>query len=140
MTQVAMTYEDELKEAFPAIDPGVTPFGSRVVVQFRTAKLKKGSILLTNETRETEKWNTQVAKILSVGPLAFKNRSTQAPWPEGAWAEPGEFVRVTKHGGDKWEVEIPGREKGENAIFAVMNDLDLIGKITGNPLEMKAFI
>ena len=38
------------------------------------------------------------------------------------------------------EVEIPGREKGENAIFAVMNDLDLIGKITGNPLEMKAFI
>ena len=140
MTKVVMTYEDELKEAFPAVDAGVKPFGSRVLVQFRTAKIKVGNIILTGDTRETEKWNTQVAKLLAVGPLAFKNRGTQATWPEGEWAQPGEFVRVPKHGGDKWEVEIPGREKGENAIFAVMNDLDLIGLITGNPLEMKAFI
>lgn len=140
MTQAVLAYAEELADAFPAIEPGVAPFGSRVVVQFRTARLKKGSIILTNDTRDTEKWNTQVAKVLSLGPLAFKSRDKMANWPEGRWAEVGDYVRVTKHGGDKWEVQIPGREQGEHAIFAVMNDLDLIGKITGNPLEMKAFI
>lgn len=130
-----------LEEAFPEIDPGVQPFGSRVVVQFRTAKQKtKGNIYLPNEVREAEKWNAQVAKVIAIGPLAFKSRTDQAPWPEGAWAAPGDFVRVPKHGGDKWEVKIPGREAGEEAIFAVLNDLDLIGKVLGDPLAMKAFI
>ena len=63
-----------------------------------------------------------------------------ADWPEGAWASPGDYVRVTKYGGDRWELPIPGREQGESAIFAIVNDLDLTGLITGNPLEMKAFI
>ncbi len=131
----------ELIEAFPEIDPGVQPFGSRVVVQFRTAKLQtKGHIWLTSETRDTEKWNAQVAKVIAIGPLAFKSRDKGATWPEGQWAIPGDFVRVPKHGGDKWEVKIPGREAGEEAIFAVLNDLDLIGKVTGDPLAMKAFI
>ncbi len=141
MTQADIANVDELEQAFPNIDPGVTPFGTRVVVQFRTAMTKtKGGLLLTADTRDTEKWNTQVAKVISIGPVAFKNRTTLNEWPEKAWVEPGVFVRVSKHGGDKWEVKIPGRDAGEAAIFAVMNDLDLIGKVTGDPLAMKAFI
>lgn len=141
MTQAAVASAEALNDAFPSIDPGVVPFGSRVLVQFRTAKMKsKGGIVLTADTRDTEKWNTQSAKVIAIGPLAFKSRDKMADWPEGKWAKPGDFVRVMKHGGDKWEVEIPGKEKGENAIFAVLNDLDLIGLITGDPLAMKAFI
>ena len=34
------TYENALKEAFPEIDAGIQPFGSRVLVQIRTAKKK----------------------------------------------------------------------------------------------------
>jgi co-chaperonin GroES (HSP10) len=116
----------------------VLPFGSRVLVQIRTAKSKTaGGIILPGETKDTEKWNTQVAKVIALGPLAFKNRDTQKTWPEGEWCQPGDFVRVPKYGGDRWEVKI---EKDESAMFVIFNDLDIIGKIEGDPLAIKAFI
>lgn len=130
--------EEALAEAFPAADAGVQPFGSRILVQIRTPKAKtSGGIILHSESRETEKWNTQVAKVVTVGPLAFKNRDTMASWPEGSWCKEGEFVRVPKYGGDRWEVPI---KDGESAMFVIFNDLDIIGKVTGNPLSIKAFI
>ena len=131
------TYEDALAEAFPAVDAGVQPFGSRVLVQIRTPKKKVGSILLVQDTKDTEKWNTQVAKVVAVGSLAYKNRNTQEPWPEGQWCQPGDFVRVPKYGGDRWEVPL---NKDENAMFVIFNDLDIIGKVTNDPLSVKAFI
>lgn len=138
MTQAEVA-SDKLAEHFPEVDPGAKPFGSRVLVQFRTPKkTTKGGIILTEETIETEKWNTQIAKVVAVGPLAFKSRDKQTLWPEGAWAAEGDFVRVSKYGGDKWEVPIGGTK--EQATFAIFNDLDLIASVTGDPLAMKAFI
>ena len=85
---VTTTSENALAEAFPAADAGVQPFGSRVLVQIRTPKSKtSGGIILHSESRDTEKWNTQVAKVVSVGPLAFKNRNTMEQWPEGSWCK-----------------------------------------------------
>ena len=131
-------YDSELEEAFPAVDAGVQPFGSRILVQIRTPKTKsKGGIILTTNTVDTERWNTQVAKVISVGPLAFKNRNTQESWPEGDWCKPGDFVRVPKYGGDRWEVAI---NKNDSAMFVIFNDLDIIGQVTGDPLAVKAFI
>jgi len=136
---VSFGYTD-LDEAFPEADPGVKPFGSRVLVQVRSAKAKtKGGIILPTETKDTEQWNTQVAKIVATGPLAFKNRNTQDTWPEGEWAKPGDFVRVPKYGGDKWTVKY-GPETDQEALFVIFNDLDLIGVITGDPLSVKAFV
>ncbi len=127
-----------IDEAFPAVDPGVKPFGSRVLCQIRLAKKKtKGGIILTGDTKDTETWNTQVARVVAVGDLAFKNRNTQEPWPEGSWATPGDFVRVPKYGGDKWTVKI---DDDQEVIFVILNDLDLIGLVTGDPLAMKAFV
>ena len=127
-----------LDEAFPPIDPGVQPFGSRVLCQIRLAKKKTaGGIILTGDTKDTETWNTQIAKVVSIGSLAFKNRNTQETWPEGSWCEVGDFVRVPKYGGDKWTVKI---NDDEEVIFVILNDLDLIGKVTGDPLAMKAFV
>ena len=134
---MTMTYEDALGEAFPAVDAGVQPFGSRVLVQIRTPKKKVGSIILVQDTKDTEKWNTQVSKVISLGPLAFKNRDTQKTWPEGEWCQPGDFVRVPKYGGDRWEVSI---DRDTSAMFVIFNDLDIIGKIEGDPLAIKAFI
>lgn len=135
--KVEFSYAD-IDEAFPPCDPGVEPFGSRVLVQVRTPKTKtKGGIILTSEARETEHWNTQVAKVLSVGSLAFKNRNTQETWPEGSWCKPGDFVRVPKYGGDRWSVKT---KDGEEALVVIFNDLDLIGRVTGDPLAVKAFI
>ena len=130
--------EDALAEAFPVVEPDYRPYGSRVLVQIRTPITKtKGGIILTSDTVDTEKWNTQVAKVVAVGSLAYKNRNTQELWPEGQWCQPGDFVRVPKYGGDRWEVPL---NKDENAMFVIFNDLDVIGKVTGDPLLIKAFI
>lgn len=129
---------DGLDDAFPTVDPGIKPFGSRVLVQVRRAKRKtKGGIILADEARDTEQWNTQVARVVALGPLAFKNRNTMEPWPEGNWVEIGSFVRAPKYGGDRWGVTY---EDGEEIIFVLVNDLDLLGLVTGDPLAMKAFL
>lgn len=128
-----------LDEAFPSVDPGLKPFGSRVLVQIRTPKTKSaGGIILHSDTRETDLWNTQVARVIALGPCAFCNRDTLAQWPEGPWCVPGAFVRVPKYGGDRWWVPVPGRN--EQAMFVLFNDLDLIGEVTCDPLSVVAFI
>ena len=135
---VTMTSENALAEAFPAAEAGIQPFGSRVLVQIRSAKNRTASgIYLDTGTKDTEKWNTQVGKVISVGPLAFKNRNTMAAWPEGDWCKPGDYVRVAKYGGDRWEVPLPN---GESALFVIFNDLDIIGSVKGDPLAIRAFI
>ena len=128
----------DIDEAFPACDPGVAPFGSRVLVQIRTAKkTTSGGIILVAESREIEHANTQVAKVVSVGSLAFKNRNTMESWPEGSWCAPGDFVRVPRYGGDRWTVKT---SDDEEAVLVIFNDLDLVGKVTGDPLAIKAFL
>jgi co-chaperonin GroES (HSP10) len=137
MNKVEFAYDGE-EDAFPDIDPGVRPFGSRILLQIRRAKTKtKGGIILAGETRDTEMWNTQVAKVRALGPLAFHNRNTMEPWPEGAWVAIGDYVRAPKYGGDRWSVR---DAEGDEIIFVIFNDLDLVAKITGDPLAMKAFL
>lgn len=137
MNKVEFEY-GSLADAFPDIDAGVSPLGSRILVQMRKPKRKtKGGIILTDDVKDTETWNTQVAKVIALGPLAFKNREKMTAWPEGDWAKPGDFVRVPKYGGDKWSLR---DEDDCEIIFVLFNDLDLLGKVTGDPLAMKAFI
>lgn len=136
--QIEYDYAD-LDEAFPPCDPGVTPFGSRILVQMRTPKEQtKGGLYLPTEVRETEVYNTQVGKVLAVGPLAFHNRNTMEVWPEGQWCKPGDFVRVPKWGGDRWAVKTLRGD--DDAFVVIFNDLDIVGHIYGDPLAMKAYI
>lgn len=122
---------------FPLVDPGLEPFGSRILVQFRTPPtVTPGGIQLTDEAVEAEKWNTQVGIVLAVGPLAFKNRGTMEAWPEGSWVKVGDLVRCPKYGGDRWEMDEPPLR----AFFALFNDLDLLGRVTVGPERMRAFV
>jgi hypothetical protein len=73
-----------------------------------------------------------------MGPIAFKNRETAEPWPEGTWVKVGDFVRVPRWGGDR--VEVPFNGKEDPVVFVVFNDHELITRITGNPLDQKAYI
>jgi co-chaperonin GroES (HSP10) len=129
-----------IEDAFPMADPGLEPFGSEVLVQLRTPPTKsKGGIILTEESRETDQWNTQVAKVIALGPVAFCNRETLQRWPEGAWTKPGEYVRVPKYGGDRWWVDSEGADK--KSLFVVFNDLDLVGRVPEDKvLRMVAYI
>ena len=129
--------------AFPSVDPGAKPLGGRILVQLRRTKKKTSNagIILVEETKETEKWNNMVAKVVSIGPLAFRNRDTNEPWPEGSWCEVGDYIRVPKWGGDRWEVPVPGEDElEEKALFMILNDHEIIAKVTCNPLLMRAFI
>jgi co-chaperonin GroES (HSP10) len=140
--QEALKESAELAWAFPSVDPGAKPLGGRILVQLRRTKKKtSGSgIILVEETKETEKWQNMVAKVIHVGPLAFKHRDTMQSWPEGSWCEPGDFIRVPKWGGDRWEVPVPDQDDEDPALFAVFNDHEMIAKVTGNPLNMKAYL
>jgi co-chaperonin GroES (HSP10) len=140
--QEALKESAELDWAFPVVPPGATPLGGRILVQLRRTKKKtSGSgIILVEETKETEKWQNMVAKVIFVGPLAFKHRDTMQSWPEGSWCEPGDFIRVPKWGGDRWEVEVPGQPDEDPALFAVFNDHEMIAKVTGDPLTMRAYL
>lgn len=133
----------DLEWAFPAVDPGAVPLGGRLLVQLRRTKKKTtgAGIILVEETKETEKWQNMVAKVIAIGPIAFKHRDTMQPWPEGTWVSVGDYIRVPKWGGDRWEVHVPGEDVlEEQALFMVLNDHEVIAKLTGDPLAMKAFL
>ncbi len=139
LTNETVEREGTLEFAFPDVEPELLPYGSRILVQIRVPRtMTDGGIVIPHEARETEKWNTQVAKVIALGPVAFKNRDTLEPWKEGEWCQPGAFVRCPKYGGDRWEVPVPGTK--DPALFALFNDLDLVGEFTGDPLKVKAFI
>jgi co-chaperonin GroES (HSP10) len=135
--------EAELAWAFPSVDPGAKPLGGRILVQLRRTKKKATSagIILVEETKETEKWQNMVAKVVEIGPLAFKHRDTMQAWPEGSWCAVGDYIRVPKWGGDRWEVKVPNDDDFEDpALFMVLNDHEVIAKLTGDPLAMRAFL
>lgn len=134
--------QQELKWAFPDVSPGQKPFGGRVVVQLRRIKKTTASkIILVAETKETEKWQNMIGRVVEIGPLAFKNRETMESWPEGSWASVGDYVRVPKWGGDRWEREVPNEEGNEDPVlFMTINDHELIAKVTDDPLTFKAYV
>jgi co-chaperonin GroES (HSP10) len=134
--------EQTLEEAFPLVDPLMAPYGARVLVQLRAVKEKvtAAGIFIPEEVKETEKWNTMIGKVIAIGPLAFKKRESMEPWPEGSWASQGDFVRVPKWGGDRWEIDFEQNGAKGKALFTFFNDHELIGKVTGDPRDIKAFI
>ena len=134
--------EQTLAEAFPEIDPLMAPYGARVLVQLRAVKERITSfgLLIPEETKETEKWNTMIGKVLAVGPIAFKKRDTMEPWPEGVWCKVGDYVRVPKWGGDRWEIDFEDNGIKGKALFTFFNDHEIIGMVTGDPRDIKAFI
>jgi co-chaperonin GroES (HSP10) len=107
LPQIRVEDVGDISEGWPNVYPGNWPFGARVMVQLRmTSRLTRSGIALPGETQDAEKWNNGIAQVIGMGPLAFKKRDSLQPWPEGTWCEVGDFVRVPKFGGERWEVAI----------------------------------
>jgi co-chaperonin GroES (HSP10) len=142
MNEPVASNEAELAWAFPSVNPGATPLGGRILVQLRRTKKKTQSgLILVAETKEAEKWQNMIAKVIAIGPLAYRHRDSMNPWPEGSWCVAGDFIRVPKWGGDRWEVKVPGeKEDEEPVLFAIFNDHEVIAKVTTDPLSMRAFV
>jgi len=119
-----MTKDEYIKKHFPDIDPGSRPTGNQVMIQLRTVqKTSRGGIVLVEETKDFNKGNTQVARLVKVGQIAFHDRTSGEVWKEGAWAEIGDIVLAPRYGGFRFEVPIPDRS--EKAIFAVFDDTNV---------------
>ncbi len=129
------------EECFPVIDHGVDVAGDRVLVQLRRQKVKsKGGIIFVDETQQTLKFNETVAKVVQVGPLAYKSPDTLEPWIEGAWCKEGDLVRTIKYGGDRFVVD-PG-DDGGSVVFITLQAREIISRIKSFEYaqKMKAFV
>ncbi len=126
-----MTKDEYIKQHFPEVEHHVRPTGPKILVQLRTMKEKTASgIILVDETKEFNNGNTQVGRLVAIGGIAFRDRSSGEEWKEGKWAEVGDIVIMPRWGGFRFEVPIPGRE--EKAIFAVFDDVNVQMVVTGN--------
>jgi co-chaperonin GroES (HSP10) len=148
---------DSEEEAFPPVNPGLAPMGNLVLVMMRQPKLRSNAGLDVGDyNRKAEMDNNQVAKVIAVGPLAFRNRQTGDLWPEGTWCAVGDYVRVPKFQGDYFQVayqrvdhevddrtgkrrEFPVRDR---LLFAQFKDIALLGKYpdAATALAVKAFL
>ena len=129
------------QECFPDIDPGIEVLGDRVLVQLRREKVSsKGGILLVDETRQTLRFNETVAKVRSIGPLAYKSPDNLEPWPEGPWCHVGDLVRTIKYGGDRFVVQPD--DDGSPVVFITIQAREVISKIRSFEAaqKMKAFV
>jgi co-chaperonin GroES (HSP10) len=128
-------------ECFPAIDPGIEVAGDRVLVQLRREKVaSKGGIILVDETRQTLRYNETVAKVVQIGPLAYKSPDTLEPWPEGPWCKVGDLVRTIKYGGDRFVVN--PEDEGAPVVFITIQAREIISRIRSfaDAQRMKAFV
>lgn len=128
-------------ECFPDVDPGIEVLGDRVLVQLRREKISsKGGIILVDETRQTLRFNETVAKVISIGPLAYKNPDNLESWPEGPWCQAGDLVRTIKYGGDRFVVQ--PNDDGAPVVFITIQAREVISKIKSFEAaqKMRAFV
>ncbi len=122
-----MISASDLAESFPKVPCGIKPLGPLILVQLRMTKKQTASgIVLARSTREFNDSIAQFAKVLALGPLAYRNRATGETWPEGAWVRPGDIVRVPKYGGDRFYKEL---SKDEGVVFVLFDDKLVTGII-----------
>jgi len=132
---------ETLGDAFPEVNPGVTPLGARVLFQLKSVKkASRGGIIFVEETRATEQAQSLIAKVISVGPLAFHNRDSGEAWKEGVWVKPGDYCRVPRWSGDRFQVPNPLDEK-DDISFQIMNDFEIFCSVDPDKvLSMKQFV
>ena len=129
------------EECFPNIETGIEVAGDRVLVQLRREKsTSKGGIILVDETKQTLRFNETVAKVIQIGPLAYKSPEDLTPWPEGNWCNVGDLVRTIKYGGDRFVVQPD--DEGSPVVFITLQAREIISRIKSFEYaqKMKAFV
>jgi hypothetical protein len=137
-TEESWRNSKELEEFFPNVDIPLEPVGDLILFQIKMARKKFGSIIMIDESKDFDKWNTMIAKVVKVGPVAFKDPDNLKEWPEGKWAKVGSYVVIPKYGSVKFAKTIPGEQ--EKCLFAILRCKDIRAIITGNPLEVEEYV
>lgn len=129
-------YTDDMKAAFPDVDPPFLPFGYNALFQMKQPPKKVGSIILPDAEKDVERQRTQAALCRALGPVCFRDRTTFVQWREGAWYGPGSFCRVPMYGGDRFYVKW-GPKAEDVTLFAFFKEADAVAAVTGDPLSIK---
>lgn len=132
----------DLLSAFPVCDAGLIATGQYLLIQMKRPRTKTASGLIhtVTQTQEHERWNEQIGLVLSMGPLAYRKRQDPTQWwPEGPWCVAGDYVRIPKFGFDRFEVPLAG-DIAESIVFATIEDKNVLGVVTCNPLTVKSYI
>jgi len=123
--------EQYIEKHFPQVESGATPCGNQIIIQLRTVPKKSaGGIVFVEETKEFNQGNTVVARVVSLGQIAYRDRNSGDSWKEGSWAEVGDIVLAPRYGGFRFSVSIPDTD--DEAHFAVLNDYDIKMRIEAN--------
>ena len=125
---------------FPKIDPGMTPFGSRVLVQLKKPRTTSvsGLIQYSDDTIAAMQGNTTVALVRAVGPLAYRKRDTLLEWPEKLWCQPGTLVRVPTHGHNE-RFYYPDSTQ-YMVEFRIYDDYQMLGLVTSDPDNLITYV
>ena len=104
------------------------PRGFKLLIEKPKPKDKtEGGILLPDQAIEAENYLSICAKLIAVGPLAWRNRETGERWKGGAWAKEGDWVIVPKF--TQFKMEIDNKEYrfiNDDEIIAVISDPTVI--------------
>jgi len=126
-----MKQDEFVSVHFPVVDPGREPLGNKITVQLMLVPKKKGSIILAADTQDFNKNSTVVCRVIKIGQIAYRDRTSGETWKEGAWCDVGDVVLMPRYGGHN-RVEIPlADDPDQTVIFCTYNDYDVIDKVVG---------
>ena len=102
---------------------GITPTEYKVLIDPQPIEAKIGSIILPEQTQESEKYAQIKGRIVAVSPLAFTFASA-AEWAavNATPPKPGDVVLYAKYAG----VRVKGRDMRE---YLIVNDKDITATI-----------
>lgn len=93
-------------QAWPDVNPGKKPLGAWVLVQYKLAPtVTKGGIVLADASRDDDQFKINVARVLAVGPLAFRDEVKGELLAEAPWFSVGDFVVCPLTGGAPFEID-----------------------------------
>jgi len=107
------------------------PKGWKLLIEKVKPKEKTaGGIYLPDQARDAESYLSVCAKIVSIGPMAWRDRETGEPWIGGPWAKVGDWVIVPKF--TQFKMEIDGTE------YRFINDDEIIATVA-DPSKIKVY-
>lgn len=111
---------------------GITVRGYHILVALPMPKeVTDGGIIIPDETKDAEMYNTSVGKVLQIGAAAFKQADSGEFAPTGPRCEIGDWVICPKFGTKIIEVD--------GYRYSIVNDDEIYATID-DPHRMKAYL
>jgi co-chaperonin GroES (HSP10) len=110
--------------------PVLPMFWNVIVEPLMPPEKTKGGILLSEETQEVERIQCTIGRVLAIGDLAFKGKTSSGialgECPRAAALKAGQFVLFAKHTGQKIKIRKGDRQR----LIILLSDSELLGIVS----------